>query len=142
MLDNEKWWLIPCGAIVLFMLFSQGGITTLSHPYLLAMFLFIVVIVVSGFLKMFMYSSKNETTKLSKKSNTYSNDISSTRKVTRNDCAKLLSSKGYELYRGLQMIYNVSPIGGYHQDCVFSNRDLNKIYEFALQVEDISKAQN
>ena len=132
MINNEKWWLVPIATIMLFFLFREGGIKTLSHPYLFNMFVGVIVFLLAGFFSLFIYSSKKSSTTKDR------NLFSSAKKIKRKECAELLASKGYQLYRGTQMIYNVAPWNGYHQDCVFSHKDLSKVYEFALKAEDIS----
>jgi hypothetical protein len=136
MFNKEVWWLIPSGILLLFFLFNEGGFEVFKHPVLLGMFLFIAVTLVFGFLNFFNYSSSDEKFEKSQSSNRESNSSQDKNniKITRELCAEILTSKGYKLYRGLNMIYSIAPIEGYDNDAVFRSKDLNEIYEFALKL--------
>jgi len=140
MLGKEMWWVWGGNAILLVLFFNHSGFAILQHTLWLGIFLFLVGGALFLFLNLFTYSSSKEKLNADKSQSKKVNDKTTHPKTTvnRNDCAELLTSKGYELYRGLNMIYSVGPIGGYGVDAVFKSKSLNEIYEFSIQVEDLN----
>ncbi len=132
MYDKNDLWLWGAAATLLILLFNVGGIGILRNPLLASILVGLVVTIIIVLLPFITYNS------LDNEKGKSSNPTEIKSKITRSDCAELLTSKGYELYRGLNMIYSVGPIGGYGVDAVFRSKSLNEIYEFSIQVEDLN----